>query len=56
MINNKNFYNKYQESNNKLFWDIYEKKLIEYNLRNLHGKLLGRYSSNFLKNNKKYLS
>ncbi len=56
MINNKNFYNKYQESNNKLFWDIYEKKLIEYNFRNLHGKLLGRYSSKFLKNNKKYLS
>ena len=56
MINNKNFYNKYQESNNKLFWDIYEKKLIEYNFRNLHGKLLGRYSSKFLENNKKYLS
>jgi hypothetical protein len=56
MINNKNFYNEHQESNNKLFWDIYEKKLIEYNFRNLHGKLLGRYSSKFLENNKKYLS
>ena len=44
------------ENNNKLFWDIYEKKLIEYNFRDLHGKLLGRYSSKFLQNNKKFLN
>ena len=55
MINSKNFYYKNLENNNKLFWDIYEKKLIEYNYRNLHGKLLGRYSSKFLLNNKNYL-
>jgi len=56
MIKEKNFYYKNQENNNKLFWNIYEKKLIEYNFRDLHGKLLGRYSSKFLENNKKYLS
>lgn len=55
MIKSKNFYNKKQENNFKLFWDIYEKKIIDYNFRNLHGKLLGRYSSKFLQNNKKYL-
>ena len=55
MLVKKNFTKKNHKINNKLFWDIYEKKLIEYNFRNLHGKLLGRYSSKFLINNKNYL-
>jgi putative glycosyltransferase (TIGR04372 family) len=55
LINNKYFYDKDKENNNKLFWNIYEKNLIKHGLRNLHGKLLGRYSSNFLINNQLFL-
>jgi len=56
LINKKIFYNKNKYQKNKLFWKIYKKKLFKYNFRHLHGKLLGRYSSKFLLNNKKFLT
>ena len=54
-INKKKQYSKDEKKNSSLFWEIYKKKIFESNLQSLHGKFVGRYSTDFLNNNKFFL-
>jgi putative glycosyltransferase (TIGR04372 family) len=48
MINNKKYLKR--DSNNSIFWNIYEENIVKFNFKYLHGTLFGKYSSAFLKN------